>query len=715
MGELQALEVSPNKAGAYHTIGAALHALVKLIPDDNVPVTINVAPGEYHERLEIRRPNLTIRGETAESVRIIGDLGAFMDADDGLKLGTFRTYTVFVDAHDVVLENLSIENEAGDGRKVGQAIALYADGDRLVVNNCRLLGHQDTLFCGPLPPTEVKPGGFIGPKQFASRIVGRQYYRRCFIAGDVDFIFGSATAYFESCELHSLDRNEKVNGYITAASTPEAEKYGFVFHGCSFTGSAGEATVYLGRPWRDWAKTVLIDCWLGQHIKPEGWFDWNKSQAREHSFYAGSSLVGPGAVSRSWVPWAHILNKKDVVSYSREHVLAGSDGWDPEGGAGDATEIASLSDSGRTVHVDKYFEDESSFRERFIQEGRSAAFLGKSSSEWLTWRDGARKRLADVLGLSLLKRVSASAQEIEHVRMPGDIIRSKVLIKVEQDVWMPVYMLMPKHPKCAQDGRSICFIAPHGHQGGGAASVAGIMGVPSIDDAIRRFNYDYGLRLAHMGYVVACPEARGWGSRRDAKGQGDSEENYLRGTCAMQAHMAEPLGLSTIGLLTWDLMRLVDYLGERGDISMSSLGCIGFSGGGMQTLYLSALDERISKVFISGYLYGVADSLLSLNGNCSCNYVPGLWKLFDMGDIASLIAPRPLIVQSCENDHLNGPRGLENVSEQVQIVRRAYKLLGKEENLFHEVCPGEHHMCVTHLQADICWLDKQATALLSVV
>lgn len=76
------------------------------------------------------------------------------------------------------------------------------------------------------------------------------------------------------------------------------------------------------------------------------------------------------------------------------------------------------------------------------------------------------------------------------------------------------------------------------------------------------------------------------------------------------------------------------------------------------TLYLSALDPRVRKAFVSGYLYGVDDSLLHLNGNCSCNYTPGLWRLLDMGDIASLVAPRPLLVQSCEKDHLNGARGL---------------------------------------------------------
>lgn len=257
MSERRFFEVSPERAGAYHSISKALEAIDESCPNDGRPVTIHIEPGEYRERVEIHRSHVTIEGETADSVRIVGSLGAKMPSEDGSgvdgTLGTFRTYTVLVDADDVRLENLTIENDAGDGREVGQAIALYADGDRLVVDACCIKGHQDTLFLGPLPPHEAKPGGFIGPKQYAPRRVGRQYFRRCRIEGDVDFIFGGARAYFEGCEIRSLNRDMDVNGYVTAASTPKGEPYGFVFHGCSFTAPDGVApdSVYLGRPWRE--------------------------------------------------------------------------------------------------------------------------------------------------------------------------------------------------------------------------------------------------------------------------------------------------------------------------------------------------------------------------------------------------------------------------------------------------------------------------------
>ena len=713
------LRVSRAAAGAYPTISEALEAADQLYPDTEQPVTIHVDPGEYRERVEIHRPHVTLVGETADSVRIVGGLGAKMPSEDGSgvdgTLGTFRTYTVLVDADDVRLENLTIVNDAGDGREVGQAIALYADGDRLVVDACCIMGRQDTLFLGPLPPREVKPGGFIGPKQFAPRRVGRQYFRRCRIEGDVDFIFGGARAYFEGCEIRSLNRNMDVNGYVTAASTPEGEPYGFVFHGCSFTAAQDVApdSVYLGRPWREWGQTVLVDCWLGQHIKREGWWDWNKPAAHERACYAGAILHGPAGDTEDWVPWARELDIQSAANYARERVLAGADGWDPEGGSGDAVETAGLSDNGRTVHIGTYYEDEPAFRERLKREGRSAAFKGTTPDDFEAWQIATRARLFDLLGLSLMDRVPIEVRELDRAQIAGGIVRTHAMLQVEHNVWMPFYLLEPQTPKLDAHGCKRCYICPHGHQGAGAASVAGVTGVPVVDDAVRKFNYDYGLRLARMGYVTVCPDARGWGYRRDWKGQGDDENNFLRGTCLNQARMAEPLGLTVAGLNAWDNMRLIDYLEARGDIAMDDLGCFGFSGGGYMTLYLAALDPRVRKAFVSGYLYGVDDSLLHLNGNCSCNYVPGLWRLLDMGDIASLIAPRPLLVQSCEGDHLNGARGLENVDEQLDIVHGAYELVGHAGDLSHEVCPGGHHLGVAHLAEDIEWLDEHAAGVCS--
>ena len=271
--------------------------------------------------MEIRTPYLTLIGENAETTKITGHLYAKMPMEDIGKLGTFRTYTVFVDTHDFTACNLTFENTAGTGDHLGQAVALYADGDRLLFENCKLLGCTDTLFTGPLPPYELKKFGFTGPKQFAERINGRQHYRNCYIEGDVDFIFGSATAYFEQCEIHSKNRNKPVNSYNTAASTAEGQAYGYVFERCSFTGECPEQTAYLGRPWRNFAKTVILHSYLGKHICEEGWHNWDKKEAEQTVFYAEYENYGPGYRPDKRPAWVHMLTKDEAEHYTREKVL----------------------------------------------------------------------------------------------------------------------------------------------------------------------------------------------------------------------------------------------------------------------------------------------------------------------------------------------------------------------------------------------------------
>lgn len=165
------------------------------------PVIIHIAPGVYREKLVLERPYVTLEGSGADTtVLVYGDY-ALQAMEDGSKRGTFRTAALRIHTHDVTLRHLTVQNDAGCGRLAGQAIALYADGDRLCVEHCCLLGSQDTLFTAPLPLKEAQPGGFIGPGQYLPRTMGRQYYVHCHIRGDVDFIFGGAVCFFEECEI----------------------------------------------------------------------------------------------------------------------------------------------------------------------------------------------------------------------------------------------------------------------------------------------------------------------------------------------------------------------------------------------------------------------------------------------------------------------------------------------------------------------------------
>ena len=210
---------------------------------------------------------------------------------------------------------------------MGQALALYVDGDRILFENCRFLGGQDTLFTGPLPPKEIEPDGFIGPKQHAPRVNGRHCYRNCYIEGDIDFIFGSATAYFENCECFSKDDGRPISSYVTAASTPEGQTYGYVMKNCRFTGNCPPASAYLGRPWRLFARTVFIECELDSHIRPEGWHNWNKPDAEKTSFYAEYGNYGPGAAAGQRVGWSHELRPRDLAVYTPENVLGPVSDW----------------------------------------------------------------------------------------------------------------------------------------------------------------------------------------------------------------------------------------------------------------------------------------------------------------------------------------------------------------------------------------------------
>lgn len=293
------------------------------------PVCFSLRNGIYREQLLIRRPFLTLTGESPAGTVLTGSLFARMPREDIGKLGTFRSFSSLIMAHDVTLRNLTFENAAGKGPDVGQALALYADGDRLLFENCRFLGGQDTLFTAPLPPAEIEPNGFTGPGQKLPRVAGRHCYRDCYIEGDIDFIFGGAAAYFENCEFFSKDTGRAVNSYVTAASTPQGAAYGYVMKSCRFTGNCPPHSAYLGRPWREFAQTVLLDCVIGQHICEEGWHDWNKPQAHETVLFAEYGSTGPSSDMAKRPGWVKQLTPAEAKHYDRRKVLGGTDQWNP--------------------------------------------------------------------------------------------------------------------------------------------------------------------------------------------------------------------------------------------------------------------------------------------------------------------------------------------------------------------------------------------------
>ena len=290
----------------------ALSRAIAALPRNDEPITLRLAPGVYREKVVLQRPHTTLEGSGAGESIITWSDGAKEVLPDGMNRGTFRTATLLVDAPHVTLLRLTVENAAAPRQQVGQAIALYADGDYFTCEDCTLRSHQDTLFTAPLPPKELQKNGFIGPKQFAPRTPQRHTYRRCRIEGDVDFIFGGAAAWFEDCDIVSVDA-----GYATAASTPEGQKYGYVFKHCRFLGdNLPQASCYLGRPWRDYAKTVLLDCTIGAHIRPECWHDWDKPPFHECGYYAEYP-----APAHERAAFAHVLTAEEAAQFTYEDFM----------------------------------------------------------------------------------------------------------------------------------------------------------------------------------------------------------------------------------------------------------------------------------------------------------------------------------------------------------------------------------------------------------
>ena len=285
--------VAKDGSGDYKYIQDAIDACRAFTPKD---LRIFIKNGVYKEKLLIPAwiTDVSLIGESVEGTIITYD-----DHAGKGKMGTFDSYSVRVQGNDIYFENITISNTAGP---VGQAVALHIEGDRCVFQNCRILGDQDTIF--------------------ASGEGSRQYYLNCYIEGTTDFIFGPATAVFEDCMIHS-----KKNSYITAASTPEWVEYGYVFIDCIFTAAPDVDKVYLGRPWRDYAKTVFINSELGAHIRPEGWHNWGRPEAEKTTFYAEYGSKGPGANPKARVNWAHQLKEKDLKNYTLDKIFGE---WKPE-------------------------------------------------------------------------------------------------------------------------------------------------------------------------------------------------------------------------------------------------------------------------------------------------------------------------------------------------------------------------------------------------
>ena len=272
---------------------------------------IYVKKGVYKEKLVIPQwlTNIEICGEDRDQTIITWDDHANIKADitplttsgEAQKIGTFRTFTLKIQGSKITLKNITIENNSA---RLGQAVALHTEGDRLTFVNCRFLGHQDTIYTGNAKT--------------------RLYFKDCYIEGTTDFIFGPSTAWFEHCQIFC-----KANSYITAASTPQDVAYGYIFNNCRISCDQGVDKVYLGRPWRDYGYTLFMNCQLPRQIRPEGWHQW-RTEAVKTARYMEYNNTGEGAATDKRVTWSRQLTKKEASKITLEAVFAINDTWKVE-------------------------------------------------------------------------------------------------------------------------------------------------------------------------------------------------------------------------------------------------------------------------------------------------------------------------------------------------------------------------------------------------
>ena len=292
--------VAQDGSGNFRTIQQAIDSC-RAYPEWRYHIFIK--NGVYREKVDIPswKTNITLEGEDVDRTIIVYDDYTGKTDGRGRVIGTFTSFTCRIAGNNCIVENITFINAAG---RVGQGVAIHAEGDRCVFRRCKFLGNQDTVF--------------------ASGEDSRQYYADCFIEGTTDFIFGGATAVFERCTIKS-----KTNSFITAASTLPARPYGFVFLHCTLVADNEVTQVYLGRPWRSHAYTAFINCTLGGHIRPEGWHPWDKPNPEKTVRYMEYHNTGPGATVSGRVAWSRQLTAGEAATLTVHNVLSGCDHWDP--------------------------------------------------------------------------------------------------------------------------------------------------------------------------------------------------------------------------------------------------------------------------------------------------------------------------------------------------------------------------------------------------
>lgn len=294
------------------------------------------------------------------------------------------------------------------------------------------------------------------------------------------------------------------------------------------------------------------------------------------------------------------------------------------------------------------------------------------------WRPRFRRKLVEMLGGFPAEKCDLSPK-LTGEEDKGNYRLLKYVFSSEPENLISAYLLVPKQlPKSL----SPAVICQHGH-GCGKDDVVGIARSPKAQDFIDEMNLTYAHKLAERGYVVLAPDAAGFGERESRVWE---VGEIIRDTCFLNSMSALIIGKTHIGKRVWDIVRCVDFLQTQPFVDPGRIGLLGISGGGTITLFSAALEKRIKLAVVSGYFNTFYDSLFTVSG-CTCNFVPGIMRMCDIADIAGLVAPRRLVIQSGEQDTLFPIDGA--VSAFAELAR-IYDMLGKRDRLYHDIHPGGH-------------------------
>ncbi|XAR73195.1 Pectinesterase [Bertholletia excelsa] len=277
---------------------------------------IMIKEGVYEEtvRVPLEKKNLVFLGDGMGKTVITGSLNAGQPG-----VSTYNTATVGVLGDGFMASGLTIQNTAGPDAH--QAVAFRSDSDLSVIQNCEFLGNQDTLYAHTL----------------------RQFYKSCRIQGNVDFVFGNSASVFQDCLIlvrpRQINPEKGENNAVTAQGrTDPAQLTGFVFQNCLVNGTDDYMDLYrkkpkvhknyLGRPWKEYCRTVYIGCKMEALINPEGWLPWSGDFALKTLYYGEFGNSGPGASLTGRVRWSSQIPADHVNSYSVQNFIQG-DQWIP--------------------------------------------------------------------------------------------------------------------------------------------------------------------------------------------------------------------------------------------------------------------------------------------------------------------------------------------------------------------------------------------------